>query len=94
MEQISRSRAKVIGVALNRIPARSIGYYTGNPYYSAYYSNEEDALYSTGRKDRRPLLNFWPFNTWSSSKSKTNSQRVFDEIDVIESEGDGYGWRD
>jgi capsular exopolysaccharide synthesis family protein len=94
MEQISRSRANVIGVALNRIPGRSIGYYTGNPYYSAYYTNEDDALGSTGRQERRPLFNFWPFNVRSSSKSKTNSQRVFDEVDIVESEGEGYGWRD
>ncbi len=94
MEQISRSRANVIGVALNRIPGRSIGYYTGNPYYSAYYTNEYDALGSTGRQERRPLFNFWPFNVRSSSKSKTNSQRVFDEVDIVESEGEGYGWRD
>jgi len=94
MEQISRSRANVIGVALNRIPGRSIGYYTGNPYYSAYYTNEDDALGSTGRQERKPLFNFWPFNVRSSSKSKTNSQRVFDEVDIVESEGEGYGWRD
>jgi succinoglycan biosynthesis transport protein ExoP len=92
MEQISRSRANVIGVALNRIPARSIGYYTGNPYYSAYYTNEDDALGSTGRQERKPLFNFWPFN--AGSKSKTNSQRVFDEVDIVESEGEGYGWRE
>jgi succinoglycan biosynthesis transport protein ExoP len=94
MEQISRSGAKVIGVALNRIPARSIGYYTGNPYYSAYYTNEDEELSSTGRQERKPLFNFWPFNSGSNSRSRKESKRVFDEIDVIESETDGYGWRD
>ena len=94
MEQISRSGAKVIGVALNRIPARSVGYYTGNPYYSAYYTNEEDKLSNSGRRDRKPLLNFWPFNAGSNSRSGTGSKRVFDEIDIVEGEGDGYGWRD
>jgi len=93
MEQINRSGAKVIGVALNRIPARSIGYYTGNPYYSAYYNNDEDEVKGRYRQGgRRPLFNFWPFNSLSNSRS--NSERVFDEIDIIESEGDGYGWRD
>lgn len=94
MEQISRSGAKVIGVALNRIPARSIGYYTGNPYYSAYYTNDEEAGRSTDRKARKPLLNFWPFNSGSNSGSGKDNQRVFDEIDVVEGESDGYGWRD
>ena len=94
MEQISRSGAKVIGVALNRIPPRSIGYYTGNPYYSAYYTNEEDQPSSSGRRNRKPLFNFWPFNAGSNSRSGTGSKRVFDEIDIAEGEGDGYGWRD
>jgi hypothetical protein len=49
-------------------------------------------LGSTGRQERKPLFNFWPFN--AGSKSKTNSQRVFDEVDIVESEGEGYGWRD
>jgi capsular exopolysaccharide synthesis family protein len=93
MEQINRSKAKVIGVALNRIPPRSIGNYTGNPYYSAYYTNDEDDRKRTDRHGgRRPIFNFWPFN--SRSNSGSNSNRVFDEIDIIESEGDGYGWRD
>lgn len=94
MEQISRSGAKVIGVALNRIPSRSIGYYTGNPYYSAYYTNEDDEWSSTGRQERKPIFNFWPFNSGSNSRSKKENKRVFDEIDVIESESEGYGWRD
>lgn len=94
MEQIKRSGSKVIGVALNRIPSRSIGYYTGNPYYSAYYSNDRDDSYSIGKRVIKPLLNFWPFNSGSNSKSRTGSQRVFDEIDVIEGDGEGYSWRD
>lgn len=94
IEQISRSGAKVIGVALNRIPSRSIGYYTGNPYYSAYYTNEDDEWSSTGRQERKPIFNFWPFNSGSNSRSKKENKRVFDEIDVIESESEGYGWRD
>jgi capsular exopolysaccharide synthesis family protein len=95
MEQINRSGTKVIGVALNRIPARSIGYYTGNPYYAAYYNDDEERWTSSGRRGgRRPLFNFWPFNSQSNSKSGANSKRVFDEIDIIEGEGDGYGWRD
>jgi capsular exopolysaccharide synthesis family protein len=95
MEQISRSGAKVIGVALNRIPARSIGYYTGNPYYSAYYTNEEVEWNSKSQKTGwRTKLNFWPFNSRSNSKSGANSKRVFDEVDIVESDGDAYGWRD
>ena len=95
MEQINRSGTKVIGVALNRIPARSIGYYTGNPYYAAYYNDDEERWTRAERRGgRRPLFNFWPFNSQSNSKSGANSKRVFDEIDIIEGEGDGYGWRD
>ena len=94
VKDAKESGAKVIGVALNRIPARSIGYYTGNPYYSAYYTNEDEELSSTGRQERKPLFNFWPFNSGSNSRSRKESKRVFDEIDVIESETDGYGWRD
>ena len=37
MEQVARSGARVVGVALNRIPRKSAGYNTGN-YYSSYYS--------------------------------------------------------
>ncbi|MGB5846090.1 MAG: polysaccharide biosynthesis tyrosine autokinase [Anaerolineales bacterium] len=95
MEQISRSGAKVIGVALNRIPARSIGYYTGNPYYSAYYTNEEVEWNSKSQKTGwRTKLNFWPFNSRSNSKSGANSKRVFDEVDIVESDVDAYRWRD
>lgn len=95
MEQISRSGAKVIGVALNRIPARSIGYYTGNPYYSAYYTNEEVEWNGKSQKTGwRTKLNFWPFNSRSNSKSGANNKRVFDEVDIVESDGDAYGWRD
>ena len=95
MEQISRSGAKVIGVALNRIPARSIGYYTGNPYYSAYYTNEEVEWNGKSQKTGwRTKLNFWPFNSRSNSKSGANSKRVFDEVDIVESDVDAYRWRD
>jgi succinoglycan biosynthesis transport protein ExoP len=95
MGQIKRSGAKVIGVALNRIPAKSIGYYTGNPYYSAYYTNDEAELEHLGRQtNRRPLFNFWPFNSRTDSKSGANTKRVFDDIDITEGEGEGYSWRD
>ena len=95
MEQVNRAGAKVIGVALNRIPARSIGYYTGNPYYAAYYGSEEVDWKSTGRQSGwRKKLNFWPFNTQSKSRPEANSKRVFDEIEFREGDSDGYGWRD
>lgn len=94
MEQITRSGSKVIGVALNRIPTRSIGYYSGNPYYSAYYTNDENESNGIGIRIKQSLLNFWPFNSSSNSKSRKGGQRVFDEIDIIEGDGEGYGWRD
>jgi capsular exopolysaccharide synthesis family protein len=86
MEQINRSGAKVVGVALNRLPARSVGYYTGNPNYSSYYNNEVESW--------RERLFFWPFNSQAKSGSVSASRRVFDEIDIVEEESDGYGWRE
>lgn len=95
LEQIKRSGARVIGVALNRIPARSRGYYAGNPYYSSYYTNEAEGREgSDGQSTRRSKLNFWPFNFRSGSRAGTNSERIFDDIEMIEGEGDTYGWRD
>jgi succinoglycan biosynthesis transport protein ExoP len=94
MEQIHRSGSKVIGVALNRIPSRSIGYYTGNPNYTSYYTSEDEDGGGITRQQKRPLFNFWPFNGISLSKSRSDSKRVFDEVDIIESEGDGYSWHD
>jgi Mrp family chromosome partitioning ATPase len=95
MNQIKRSGTRVIGVALNRIPARSIGYYTGNPYYAAYYSDDATQGDGTGQRlARKPLFNFWPFNSRAGSKNQASSERVFDEIDIIEGEGEGYSWRD
>ncbi|MFL7893393.1 MAG: polysaccharide biosynthesis tyrosine autokinase [Anaerolineales bacterium] len=94
MGQIKRSGAKVIGVALNRIPAKSIGYYTGNPYYSGYYTDDETGSDHLGRRtNQRPLFNFWPFNSRANSESGVNTKRVFDDIDITE-EGEGYSWRD
>lgn len=95
MEQIKRAGTSVVGVALNRIPAKNIGYYARNPYYSAYYTRNEDDWSDYGSAEkRRSFLNFWPFNIGSNSKSRTDGQRVFDEIDVVESDSDGYSWRD
>ena len=37
MDQITRAGARVLGVALNRIPRKSAGYYSGS-YYSSYYT--------------------------------------------------------
>jgi capsular exopolysaccharide synthesis family protein len=95
ISQIKRSGSRVIGVALNRIPVKNIGYYTGNPYYSAYYAEDGAEWDESGRgTDRKPLFNFWPFNARSDSRNQKNSKRVFDDIDIIEGESDTYGWRD
>lgn len=94
IDQIHRAGAKVVGVALNRIPAKNIGYYTGNPYYSAYYSNEEEVKgVSSTQNGWRDRLNFWPFNRLSNGKANGRNRRVFDEIDIIEND-EGFGWRD
>lgn len=95
MDQIGRAGAKVIGVALNRLPASSVGSYTGNPYYSPYFSQDEER-FGSPRVPRswREKLSFWPFNNQSTSGTDIGSRGVFDEIDIIEGESDGYGWRD
>jgi len=95
MEQINRSGAKVVGVALNRLPARSVGYYTGNPNYSSYYNDEVENWQGTDQqRSWRERLSFWPFNSQAKSRSGSGSRRVFDEIDIVEEESDGYGWRE
>jgi non-specific protein-tyrosine kinase len=95
MAQIDRAGANVIGVALNRLTTSSVGSYTGNPYYSPYFTQEEKpfGLPSLPRSWREKL-SFWPFNNQSTEKPEAGSRRVFDEIDMIEGESDGYGWRD
>ncbi len=95
MEQINRSGAKVIGVALNRLPARTVGYYTGNPNYSTYYNDEVESWQGPDQQGSwRERLSFWPFNSQAKSGSGSGSRRVFDEVDIVEEESDGYGWRE
>ena len=95
MEQIERAGAKVIGVALNRLPASSVGSYTGNPDYSPYFSQDEEGFGSPSfPRSWREKLSFWPFNNQSSPEPETGSRSVFDDIDMIDGESDGYGWRD
>jgi Mrp family chromosome partitioning ATPase len=91
MEQIDRAGAKVVGVALNRLPPKGIGYYAGTPYYSAYYSDEQESSWNMNQqRGWRDRLSFWPFN--SRSKSKSSTRRVFDQIDVVDGDGEEYGW--
>jgi succinoglycan biosynthesis transport protein ExoP len=94
LDQIDRAGAKIIGVALNRIPVNNIGYYTGNPYYSNYYTSEDEPEeISSWQNGFREKLNFWPFNRFGNSKTNSRNRRVFDEIDLIDND-DGLGWRD
>jgi succinoglycan biosynthesis transport protein ExoP len=91
MDQIDRAGAKVVGVALNRLPPKGIGYYAGTPYYSTYYSDEQESTWNqTRQRGWRDRLSFWPFN--SNSRSKSSTKRVFDQIDVVDGEGEEYGW--
>ncbi len=91
MEQINRAGAKVVGVALNRLPPKGIGYYAGTPYYSTYYSDEQESTWNQNRqRGWRDRLSFWPFN--SNSRSKSSTKRVFDQIDVVDGDGEEYGW--
>lgn len=90
MEQINQSGAKVIGIVLNRLSAKSIGYYTGSPKYTSYYTDNVEV----SQRSRRPRFSFWPFNRRTKSESRSTNPRVFDKIDFIEGEGDGLGWRE
>ena len=91
IDQIDRAGAKVVGVALNRLPPKGIGYYAGTPYYSTYYSDEQESMWNVDRRRGwRDRLSFWPFN--SNSRTKSGSRRVFDQIDVVDGDGEEYGW--
>ncbi len=90
MEQITRSGAKVVGVVLNRLPTRSVGYYTGNPKNTRYYTDSPGSW----QRIRRPRFSIWPFTRRSKSGSRSANPRVFDEIDFLEGESDGFGWRE
>jgi hypothetical protein len=91
MEQINRAGAKVVGMALNRLPPKGFGYYAGTPYYSAHYIDEQEGLRNQNRqRGWRDRLSFWPFN--SNSRSKSSTKRVFDQIDVVDGDGEEYGW--
>jgi Mrp family chromosome partitioning ATPase len=48
MDQVTRSGARVVGVALNRIPRKSAGYYSGH-YYSSYYTTGSTEQKDTGK---------------------------------------------
>jgi capsular exopolysaccharide synthesis family protein len=48
MDQVTRSGARVLGVALNRIPRKNVGYYSGN-YYSSYYSGSHEEPIEKGK---------------------------------------------
>lgn len=95
MEQIGRSGAKVVGVALNRLPAQQIGYYTNHRYYASYYETDEFKDFGQTNQGglRRRLASIFPrLNQAAGSSSSRN--RVFDDIDSIEGEGDGYRWNE
>lgn len=95
MDQIKRAGAKVIGVVLNRLPTSSVGSYTGNPYYSPYFAQEEEPFGLPGLpKSWREKLSFWPFNSQSTPETEPGARGVFDDIDMTEGDSDGYGWRD
>lgn len=52
MEQIKRTGARVVGVALNRVPRKGGGYLVGNRYYAYGYYTEED---KEDTKELKPL---------------------------------------
>lgn len=58
VEQIERAGARIVGVALNRVPLKSAMRYTGNRYYASYYQDDH-AMTRTDRRGR--LLGRLPF---------------------------------
>ncbi len=91
VEQIDRSHAKIVGIALNRIPPKGIGYYTANRYYASYYGNEVESMGEEPKKRTwREKLFTRPWKTDSSSNS--GRRNMFDEIDAVEGEGEEYSW--
>lgn len=61
VEQIERAGARVVGVALNRIPLKSAMRYAGSRYYASYYQEEQDlpAANRPGRLFRRLAFLSW-----------------------------------
>jgi Mrp family chromosome partitioning ATPase len=49
MEQLKRSGAKVLGVAINRIPRTGESYFGTYRYYDKYHSDDGEALSSKGK---------------------------------------------
>jgi succinoglycan biosynthesis transport protein ExoP len=95
IEQIKRAGGKVLGVALNRIPGRNIGYYTGNPYYSSYYTNEGESTSVADRRGTwREKLSLSTSKKGSSPKTVSSNRGVYNEADMFEGDSDSYGWRD
>jgi Mrp family chromosome partitioning ATPase len=84
MDQITRAGARVLGVALNRIPRRNTGYYAGS-YYSSYYTggyeeNQEKSRITFPRRKspsskHKPKEDF-PANTKSTKLAETDAPAV------------------
>lgn len=73
MDQLQRSGARVLGVVLNRIPAKSMSYYTGNRYYQAYYTEDSGGSIKDKHSNRKQKSS--PFG-WKSNKAmQTNNKR-------------------
>jgi succinoglycan biosynthesis transport protein ExoP len=95
MEQINRSGAKVVGVALNRLPSQQMGYYTNHRYYASYYETDDFQEYGRTNQGgfRSRLASMFP-RLFQRADSSSSSNRVFDDIDSIEGEGDSYRWNE
>jgi len=63
IDQITRAGARVVGVALNRVPRKNAGYYAGS-YYSSYYTGDYE------EQQEKPRLSF-PRRKSPSSKDKS-----------------------
>ena len=82
MEQIKLAGSRVVGVALNRVSAKSFRYYTGNRYYTSYMSAEERGL----ERGRFPGLRSRLPKFGRIVKNGSKSRSVVDEqINEVES---------
>lgn len=81
VEQIERAGARIVGVALNRLPLKSAMRYTGNRYYASYY--QDDGELSTDRPRgilaRLRLISRKPGNGYFTD---FRSEGVLDEEDL------------
>jgi capsular exopolysaccharide synthesis family protein len=87
MEQLRRSGARVVGIALNRVPRKAKGYYAAGYYSSAYYSSSASEERASAPAER----NAGPAENKSRNGMKFGLKRrgVLSDVDSSRLEGKG-----